>query len=69
MNRRKPELTRTLAVAGGLALGAAAFLLAFVGKPTPAARIAAIAIIVLIVLMAVVWHWGFDKGLKWGDGE
>ncbi len=67
MNRRKPDLLRALVVAAGLALSAAAFLLAFVGKPTPAARIAAIGLVLLVVAMVIVWHLGFRNGVKWGD--
>jgi hypothetical protein len=63
---REPRLSKTLVVAGGLALGAAAFLLALVGEPTWPARIAAIGIIVVIVAFAIVWHWGFTNGMRWG---
>ena len=69
MNRRKPDLLRALVVAGGLALSAAAFLLAFVGKPTPVTRIAAAGLVILIVAMVIVWHIGFNNGVKWGDKQ
>lgn len=65
MNKHKPSFKESILVALGLSLGAAAFLLALVGKPTWPARVAAIGMILLILVLVAVWHWGFREGRKW----
>lgn len=66
MNGRRPSFKESLLVALGLALAAAAFLLAMVGKPTLGARLAAIGLILLVLVLVAVWHWGYREGEK-GD--
>jgi hypothetical protein len=71
MNRREkpPDLSKTLIAALGLGLGAAAFLLAFVGEPTWPARIAALSIVALFVIGVGAWYRGFKDGLHWGGKD
>lgn len=65
MSRGDPELWQSLLVALGLALGAAAFLVALIGKPTWVVRIGAVALVVVILMLVAVWHWGFREGAAW----
>lgn len=65
MSRGDPELWQSLLVALGLALAAAAFLVALIGKPTWPVRISAIALVIVILMLVAVWHWGFREGAAW----
>lgn len=51
-----------LGVAVGLAMGTAALMVALIGEPTWGVRAGAIGLILLVVLLVVVWHWGFTRG-------
>ena len=65
MNGRGPRLSEALLAALGIGFAAAAFILAFVGRPTWGARIAATCLILLAVGLVAVWHWGFRAGARW----
>jgi hypothetical protein len=69
MKEHGPDLWSSLLVALGLGLGAAGFVVALVGKPTWTVRIGAIGLVVVILLLVAIWHWGFREGAKWHPHE
>jgi hypothetical protein len=64
VNGDGPRFIESIAVALGLAVGLAAFGLELMDKPTSAARLAAVGLVLFILVLVAVWHWGFREGRK-----
>jgi hypothetical protein len=64
MNGEGPNFWGRLAIALGLAIGTAALMVALVGKPTWGVRAGALGLILAVVVLVLVWHWGFSRGTK-----